>query len=141
VGAPFEIYNFPKTRFVASFVGTLNIVNAIVVDPAAGRITVDGQEIHAARGVADSARGATRAIALRPEALALNRPNGQGNHLKGTIDEVSFLGAIVRINVRFGESLVSIDTFNSPNAPPPRRGDAVTVSFAPEDVLMLEAAG
>src|SRR5262245_19840434 len=32
IGAPFEIYNFPKTRFVASFVGTLNIMRAAVID-------------------------------------------------------------------------------------------------------------
>jgi putative spermidine/putrescine transport system ATP-binding protein len=141
VGAPFEIYNFPKTRFVASFVGTLNIVQGKVVDAGQGRVSIDGQEIRAARGVVDAAAGDVRPLALRPEALVLNKPNGQGNHLKGTIEEVSFLGAVVRIRVRFAESAISIDTFNSPNVPPPQRGDAVTVSFAPEDVLMLEAAG
>ncbi len=36
VGTPFEIYNFPATAFVASFVGTLNAVEATIVDPAAG---------------------------------------------------------------------------------------------------------
>jgi putative spermidine/putrescine transport system ATP-binding protein len=140
VGAPFEIYNFPKTRFVASFVGTLNIVQGKVVDAGQGRVSIDGQEIRAARGVVDAAAGDVRPLALRPEALVLNKPNGQGNHLKGTIEEVSFLGAVVRIRVRFAESAISIDTFNSPNAPPPQRGDAVTVSFAPEDVLVLEGA-
>ena len=34
VGTPFEIYNFPKTAFVANFVGTLNTADAEVVDPA-----------------------------------------------------------------------------------------------------------
>jgi putative spermidine/putrescine transport system ATP-binding protein len=140
VGAPFEIYNFPKTRFVASFVGTLNIVNGTVVDPANGRVTIDGQEIRAARGVINTKAGDSRPLALRPEAMALNKPNGQGNHLHGTIEEVSFLGAVVRVRVRFASNAVEIDTFNSPNAPPPQRGDAVTVSFAPEDVLMLEGA-
>src|SRR5262249_34218526 len=35
IGTPFEIYNNPKTRFVASFVGTLNIMNGKIADPAA----------------------------------------------------------------------------------------------------------
>jgi putative spermidine/putrescine transport system ATP-binding protein len=139
IGAPFEIYNYPRTRFVASFVGTLNIVNGTVIDPAKGRITIDGQEITAARGVVDTTKGDVRPVALRPEALALNSMNGHTNHMKGTIDEVSFLGAVVRVRVRFTENAISIDTFNSPNDPPPKRGDQVTVSFAPEDVLMLEA--
>ena len=34
LGTPFEIYNRPKTRFVASFVGTLNVLQAQVVDAA-----------------------------------------------------------------------------------------------------------
>jgi putative spermidine/putrescine transport system ATP-binding protein len=139
VGTPFEIYNFPRTRFVASFVGTLNIVNGTVVDPDTGRIAIDGQEITAARGVVDATRGDVRPVALRPEALAINGTDG--NQLNGTIDEVSFLGAVVRIRVKFSESAIHIDTFNSPNDPPPKRGDPVTVSFAPEDVLMLEAGG
>ncbi len=33
VGTPFEIYNFPQTAFVASFVGTLNTTDAEVIDP------------------------------------------------------------------------------------------------------------
>src|ERR1700758_1326834 len=45
IGTPFEIYNFPRTRFVASFVGTLNILRGRVVDPATGRIAIDGQEV------------------------------------------------------------------------------------------------
>ena len=49
VGTPFEIYNRPRTRFVASFVGTLNILNGKVVDPRSGRITIDDQEIRLPR--------------------------------------------------------------------------------------------
>src|SRR3954464_3817570 len=45
LGTPFEIYNRPQTRFVASFVGTLNILNAEVRDAAQGRIAIDGQEV------------------------------------------------------------------------------------------------
>src|ERR671932_185336 len=45
IGTPFEIYNFPQTSFVASFVGTLNILSAAVVDASSGRLNLDGQEI------------------------------------------------------------------------------------------------
>src|SRR5690606_37618120 len=38
VGTPFDIYNRPATRFVAEFVGTLNLVDADVVDAASGRV-------------------------------------------------------------------------------------------------------
>ena len=42
VGVPFEIYNFPKTAFVASFVGTLNVLDATVVDPQTGALELAG---------------------------------------------------------------------------------------------------
>src|SRR3989449_8580844 len=38
IGTPFEIYNFPRTSFVASFVGTLNVLRGRVADPARGAI-------------------------------------------------------------------------------------------------------
>ncbi len=139
IGTPFEIYSYPHTRFVASFVGTLNIVEAIVVDPEHGRITVDGQEIATTKGVVDAKPGEMRSIALRPEAIVLNGGGEGANTMRGQIDDVNFLGAIVRIRVRFAESVISLDVFNSTVTRPPGRGEKVTVSFMPEDVLVLDA--
>jgi putative spermidine/putrescine transport system ATP-binding protein len=138
VGTPSEIYNYPKTRFVASFVGTLSILKGKVADAKSGRIVVDDQEIIAGRGVAGAQAGETRSLALRPEAVSLDGAGDGRNAMKGTIEEVAFLGAIVRIRVRFKESAVSLDTFNNPNRAPPERGAPVTVSFARDDVLVLE---
>lgn len=138
VGTPFEIYNHPTTRFVASFVGTLNILNARIISAEAGRIEIDGQEVTTARGLAGAA-GTTRAVALRPEAVSLNGVGGKRNTLAGTIEDVNFLGSVVRVRVRFNENSVSLDTFNSPNAPPPKLGEQVTVDFAPEDLLILDS--
>ena len=78
-------------------------------------------------------------MALRPEAVSLNGAGGKRNRLDGTIEEVNFLGSVVRIRVRFKENSVSLDTFNNPNAPPPKHGERVTVSFSPEDLLVLES--
>ena len=50
VGTPFEIYNFPTTAFVASFVGTLNVLSATVVDSSRGELTVSGQPVRLAKG-------------------------------------------------------------------------------------------
>src|ERR671925_541311 len=45
VGTPFEIYNFPSTAFVASFVGTLNVLPGVVVDSGHGELTIAGQPV------------------------------------------------------------------------------------------------
>jgi putative spermidine/putrescine transport system ATP-binding protein len=138
IGTPFEIYNYPRTRFVASFVGTLNILRARVLDAARGRIAIDDQEIVAQRGIAEITTGETRLVALRPEAISLTDPGGERNRMKGTIEDVSFLGSVMRIRVRLRESAISLDTFNNPAVPAPERGQAVTLCFGHDDVLVLE---
>src|SRR3990170_1100576 len=67
IGTPFEIYNYPKTSFVASFVGTLNQLRCSVVDAAAGKVSFYGQPFAASAAV----RGADGAVIvmLRPEEL------------------------------------------------------------------------
>src|SRR5689334_14531759 len=84
IGTPFEIYNFPQTAFVASFVGTLNLLSAAVTDAAGGRLNVDGQEIRAARPIATAPSGQPITVALRPETVSLNGTSDAGNHLSGT---------------------------------------------------------
>ena len=140
VGTPFEIYNFPRTRFVASFVGTLNILKGRVLDPRSGRISLDDQEVVTSRGISDAQAGEIRSVALRPEAVAIGRNDAGGNQLRGTIEEVAFLGAVVRIRMRLRESAIHFDTFNNPSVPPPERGQPVTVGFSREDILVLEGA-
>ena len=138
IGTPSEIYNRPRTRFVASFVGTLNILQARVLDAASGRVAVDDQEVAVASGVPGRSAGDTVSLALRPEAVILEDRAGDRNRLQGAIEEVSFLGSVVRVRVRFKDNKLSLDTFNNPGMKLPERGQPVTVSFAREDLLVLE---
>ena len=138
VGTPFEIYNHPRTRFVASFVGTLSILKTKVVDPAGGRVEIDGQGIFTGGRLDGIQAGEARSVALRPESISLQDPGGDCNRMRGTIEDVNFLGSVVRIRVRFADNVLSLDTFNKPSAPPPERGTQVTVTFARDTVLVLD---
>ena len=75
-------------------------------------------------------------MALRPEAVSLTDPGGERNRMRGTIEDVSFLGAVMRIRVRLSTSAIYLDTFNNPGVAPPERGQEVTVGFAHDDVLV-----
>ena len=141
IGTPFQIYNFPSTGFVARFVGTLNVLDAKVVDPATGSVAVAGQPIRAAQPIGGGRAGDSVTIALRPEIIELGARDGL-NNVNGVVDDVTFLGSIVRVRVRFtdGSGVISFDTFNNPHLAVPDRGTAITVSFPPEACLVLDKA-
>ncbi len=133
VGTPLEIYNAPRTRFVAGFVGTTNVLTARVLDAAAGDIDIDGQTVRAARALNGAA---SLAVALRPEALRLG--DALPCRLTGTAEEVAFLGSIVRVKVRLGAQTLVLDQFNARDIPPPASNQPVTLSFAPQDLNFLD---
>ena len=140
VGPPFEIYNFPKTSFVAQFVGTLNTVTATVQEPATGALNLSGQTIYAALPLANRRAGDTVKMALRPELLTPESTGeGDENQLIGVVENVTFLGAVVRLQVRVGDTLLLVDEFNNPHLAVPAIGDTFTLYFRRENGLLLDA--
>ena len=139
IGPPPEIYNFPATPFVASFVGTLNLLPATVVDASGGMVSVAGQTIRTPKAITTgSDRPVT--VALRPEAVEIGEAGG-ANRLTGRVEDVSFLGSIVRTRVRISDDAsVSLDQFNDPALSAAAIGDTVTISFPPEATLVLAGA-
>jgi putative spermidine/putrescine transport system ATP-binding protein len=135
IGSPFEIYNRPATPYVASFIGTLNRLLAVVVDAQAGILDVEGQRVIMASRIAMAA-GSSMQLRLRPEALSLGPGDGASNRLKGKVENVKFLGSIVRIVVRVGTCELSIDSFNEPRLVLPRLGEEITASFDREACVL-----
>ena len=138
IGTPSGVYNFPRTRFVASFVGTLNLLSGVVVDAASGRIAVGNQQLVTSHAMQGASAGQTRSLAIRPEAIVFEAPQPGRNSLAAKVDEVNFLGAIVRIRARLENTVVSLDVFNDPNQTLPQRGSDVTLGFSRENLLVLE---
>jgi len=130
VGPPFEIYNFPQTPFVASFVGTLNLLRCKVLDAAKGKLTFDGQTFET-RAPVKAAPGDQVEVMLRPEGLHVGATPGE-NHLVGKVQMVNFLGSIVRVRLGLGESLITLDMLNERGSTPPEAGQSLAVSGAPD---------
>jgi putative spermidine/putrescine transport system ATP-binding protein len=135
-GQPFDIYNRPQTRFVATFVGTLNTLEATVVDPAAQTVAIDGRTFGIPALPATATAGQAISLTMRPEAVSLST-EGRDIRLEGRVAEVSFLGSVIRLKVDLGRNVVSLDTFNDQRTPPPLHGAPVTVAIASSDVLVL----
>jgi len=137
VGKPFEIYNFPKTEFVAQFVGTLNAVKAEVIDAASRTLRIEGQNIQAAAGLDGVRNGDRVMIAIRPERLSFTTEGVKANLLECRIENITFLGSIVRIQVLVGALTFHMDTFNNPFLELPKIGENVQITFSREAVLAL----
>ncbi|MFT4151106.1 MAG: ABC transporter ATP-binding protein [Paracoccaceae bacterium] len=136
VGQPHEIYNRPATKFVANFVGTLNTFDARVEGP--DRVTLAGAPV----AVADPLTmpiGSTVTLALRPEALRLGRAEGREVVLPAVVEEVHFLGSVIRLRARAAGASVALDTFNRADTPPPPVGAETEISFSGRDAIVLGA--
>lgn len=138
VGTPFEIYNFPKTRFVANFVGSLNTSDAEVVDPAMGVVSMDGVNFEAAEGTEKRKKGDKVKIAIRPERLSFASEQKKANVVDATIENITFLGSVVRIQVKIGNTKFNMDTFNNPFLELPALGSKEQVTCSKEAVLVLD---
>ncbi|TCQ10136.1 putative spermidine/putrescine transport system ATP-binding protein [Rhizobium sp. PP-F2F-G36] len=137
IGTPFEIYNRPATRFVASFVGTLNLIDAKVVDPATHRIVIGDQGITLREPLGDAKAGDTISLALRPEAGSI-APDAKGDTaLTGTVIATNFLGSVIRTRMKIADSVISFDMFNNPGLKPPAIGETVTLRFTAGDLLIV----
>jgi putative spermidine/putrescine transport system ATP-binding protein len=151
VGTPFEIYNFPTTAFVASFVGSLNVLSGEIVDAGRGEVSISGQTINLTRKFEGRAGQDVR-VALRPEMATLADRLEGCTRLVGQVSEVTFLGSIVRIRVQLGPGqaltggngssqgqIVMLDEFNEPGLSVPQLGETVTVSFPMDGPLVVDA--
>jgi len=142
VGTPAEIYERPNSRWVADFVGDVNLFEGrcgedctSVEGTTAGRMRV------AAR--IDAEPGAAVWIAVRPEKMRLTReapPPELENCLAGTIADVGYLGDLSIYRLRLADGASATATIaNSGDHVVPRIGtnDRVWLSFAPEAAIVL----
>jgi putative spermidine/putrescine transport system ATP-binding protein len=140
VGTPFEVYNFPQTSFVANFVGSLNTTVAEVTDPARGLLNVDGVQFSSAANMDGMKKGDKVRIAIRPERFSFASEVKKANVVDCRIENITFLGSVVRVHILIGDTKFTMDTFNYPSLELPRIGDMNQVTCSKEAVLVLEEA-
>ena len=101
VGTPSDIYESPATRFVADFIGSVNMFEGQVSDEGSEFVRIHcgelGCDVRAERSVS-CARGATVWTAIRPEKITIGRePPGAeqaagDNVVRGTVREIAYMG-------------------------------------------------
>ncbi|MGH8945347.1 MAG: ABC transporter ATP-binding protein [Acidimicrobiia bacterium] len=133
VGDSKDIYEHPKTRFVADFIGDINLVDASFAGRGSARLS-NGVEVDIEDG--NPASGQTT-LALRPERLLLHSGTDQvpagRNRLNARISRRTYFGDVYYYEVEAGlERPLEVKEENRPDLAVHEVGDEVVVSWHPE---------
>ena len=95
IAAPSELYEQPATRFVADFIGKVNLIDAKVLSKTAKAITCEAKGLGKLNFNTDKACGDTVAIAVRPEKLKISKTEPKAAGLikvSGKVRDVAYYG-------------------------------------------------
>jgi spermidine/putrescine transport system ATP-binding protein len=123
LGPPTELYERPRTAFVANFLGTSNLLEGTVEGPGAVRLR-DGTVVKVETGTTSG----EIAFGVRPEKVRLGE--GDANVLHGTVKETAYVGVATQIVVATAVGDVSVFHQNSETGGlVPAPGENVTVNW------------
>ncbi len=142
IGAPHEIYEEPRSEFVATFLGESNILEGEVVGPADEHgypVSVGGRVVRVGQSN-DFSVGAKVRIILRPERLVVLRPGIPGSSKethRGIVEEVVYQGKLRKL-VLSVEGLGTLVATELVTADDVRTGERLDVSWKPADARVVE---
>jgi putrescine transport system ATP-binding protein len=112
LGEPREVYEAPTSRYVAEFIGDVNILEGAVEDPAQGIIRLPGVPLPVRAGrPLTAAKGARIAVAIRPEKMLIEKPEDDPPHadnaLSGVVEDIAYLGDMSIYHVRLPDGALA----------------------------------
>ena len=133
LGEPAELYEQPRTEFVAGFLGVSNLLRGTVI--AAGRVRLEsGDELTVELG----GRTGTVAVGVRPEKLRLGPPQQGENTLSGTVKENAYVGVATQYIVTTGAGDLVVYAQNTDGTRPVVPGSAAALSWSPECTFVVD---
>ncbi len=147
VSTPGEIYEVPQSRYVAQFIGDVNILEAKVV--AVSGTTIELEHVSGGpRFKANSTNGFQVGdqawLAVRPEKfrISLEKPAGTHNVISGKVDDVGYLGSISHYHVKtdWGQRITALRTNASNSVERPINWeDSVWLEWPDDAAIMLSS--
>jgi putrescine transport system ATP-binding protein len=145
LGPPGQVYEQPASRWVAEFIGDINLIEGRVVESGSAQVVVerrDGGRLRISQAV-EAAPGATVWVALRPEKIeiAAKEPtHAPENCLPGRVDDIGYLGdmSVYKISLDNGLKMKAAAANRTRLIERPIRwDDRVWLTFAPEAGVVL----
>lgn len=135
VGTPRELYERPANLFVANFLGHANVLRGTMEGSGPHRsfILSGGERVSVRENaeIPDQAR-----LVLRPQAFTLTRQQAETAWI-GTVQDVEFLGAVIRYRVRLNGDEIIVDTSFRPGDEVYAPGERVAVGFDSSSAVWL----
>jgi spermidine/putrescine transport system ATP-binding protein len=149
LGAPREVYERPRTRFVAGFIGTSNIISGTVasMDGTTAVLETAGDEILSVPGANEvgATAGGRLDITVRPEKIMIgaDRPDSGRCAIRGKVTEVVYLGTSTQYEITAldGSELRVFVQNAADSSDIAERGSEVWLSWRPEHTLPLAPGG
>ena len=148
IGTPTEIYEFPESRFVASFIGSANMFQGRVTEDGADHVTVSASEFDGTFYIDQglSVKEGTEVwVAIRPEKITISKGqevSSGPNQLKGTVHDVGYLGNMSTYRVALASGKIVEVTYPNQSRPRGERravdwDDEVHLSWEPSSAVVL----
>ena len=112
IGTPGEVYEYPANRFIADFIGNINLLEATVIDFQSGRVRLNCEQTQCVLDVLSNeqpANGSRQWIAVRPEKIYidLEKPSAVDRAvLKGTVLDLGYFGNLSVYRVQLANGTV-----------------------------------
>lgn len=145
VATPAEVYEAPSSRFVADFVGNVNMLEGKVIERTANTVRIEGAtgaQIYV-ENAGEAQAGAQVAFAIRPEKIKVSsrRPEaGNANVMEGEVWDLAYLGDMTVYHVRLADGqVVKASALNASRVTddPLSWNDRAWISFAPDAGVVL----
>ena len=109
VGTPADIYETPTTKFVANFVGSVNLMPGTILEEEADHVIIECADCqqYIGHGVTGYA-GMEVTVAIRPEKIDLSfeKPDGTANMVYGEVAELSYFGSFTMYHIKLASGAV-----------------------------------
>jgi len=148
IGRPAEIYEAPRTSFVAAFIGDTNFLDGKItarIDNRFSKCAIDGLGEIIIDNDTPTSPGDLVHLSLRPEKIIIARepqtPRGDENRIPGVIEDVIYFGSHTRYWVRCGEWRLCAEMQHRTyqlDQTPLKWGDAVHLHWHANDGYLLE---
>ena len=140
VGTPRDLYNQPSNRFVADFIGEINLIPGVVADIGdLVRIETPLGTLQGRTRYADLQKGDHVNCAIRPEALEFleGEPGDGENVVSGQLRHVVYLGELEQYIVDLVDGTQVKLVEHNPLSQKANPGDGVRILFSPSSVMVL----